>query len=299
MQYKAIRMVFLVLIVALVFTVMFTENKFVAKRKLYVSFARSDSIQAYIIKKGFSFLPVIYQKNIDPDNDGIFDRHRFVEYATDNFVNYDGLIALDWEGKAYQDLIDIFTPMELNNTAKSYIDPLVLLKNINLRKIETGYYGLPSKYSTRNNTDHKEKNHLDELYSFVDVLYPSLYLNKNSIFPGESIGFVKQHLLNALKTGCSKKKIYAFITHRWHPNSKYSPNALIPISIFEKYITTIKNTNHKGCFLDGIVWWGADEIWYDKKKSVRDSINKYGSIQKFIQQEIEKYANVIWKQLNE
>ncbi|GAB6194395.1 hypothetical protein [Desulfocastanea catecholica] len=279
----------------MIISLLFVNDVFSEEPKLYVSFAYSKNIENFIITKGFTFIPVIYPRNIDANNDGKLDQEIFLNYIQSTLNNYDGPVVLDWEGEACNSLLNYSQSSEKYEQAiLEFLKPIEIIKKTLTHEILIGYYGLPSKKNSLLHKTIEETKRLANIYEDIDIFYPSLYLNNDYLFADKSIEIIKKHLYNTLEIGCGNKNIYVFITHRWHPNSRFSPNKLVPLSIFEKYIKMISQTNYDGCHIDGLIWWGADEYWYNKgKKEIVVDLDRYPTMHEFNSIIIDNYANVI------
>lgn len=280
------------------------SDAFSAEYDLFVSFAGGGSIEDYVASKGFMRLPIVYPRYIDKNQDGRLDTEQYSNHIGNRFKSYAGPIALDWEGRAYRRLIGVKSVKEdVREIVDEYIKSVKLLQSVSTKHVTIGFYGFPSKVSTHNDSTMKEVSNLRKIYERIDILYPSLYLGRQG-FSKYTLDFTKKHLRNALQIRCEKKigkKVYAFITHRFHPNSRFTPNSLIPFDIFEDYIKTIRGVRYRECKIDGIVWWGADQHWYKKgwRKEIVSSINSYSSITDYNDKVIDRYADIIIKYFGE
>lgn len=279
-----------------------TSSALASDFDLFVSFAGRGTIEEHIIGRGFRQLPIIYQQNIDIDHDGKLDLKQYIDHVEGKYQSYAGPITIDWEGNAYLCLTgDPAADMNMNtkDVVDEFVRSIKLLQCLSKERLEIGFYGFPSKLSTRTNSTMEEANNLQKIYNEGQILYPSLYLNRNHLTTKGSIEFAREHLGNALKIACEgkkRKKVYAFITHRWHQKSRFSPHALIPADVFEDYIEAIREVRYENCRVDGIVWWGADEHWLKKrKKEIVASLVPYSNIPEYNKKVIDKYADIILK----
>lgn len=264
----------------------------------FVHFTGGGKIEEYIYNRGFYKMLVIYQQNLDEDQDGILDIDEYMNNIRIALEGLNNIIVLDWEGEPYLKITNnVVDSSEVGKIVLNYLEAISILKKHSGFNIDVGYFGFPSKGSTRRESINQETDTLFDLYDSVDVLFPSLYMNKRGISYNSELEFIKKHLQNALKISCgSTKKVYPFITHRWHPKSRYSANQLIPLPIFEEYIKAIKGISYENCYIDGIVWWGADDHWARKGREViKKSLSNYSTIEDYNTKVISNYANIIEK----
>jgi len=173
---------FAVLVLAVVILVASPVNGANPKEhELFVSFrlGGSSKIEAYIASKGFARLPIVYQRYMDRDQDGKLDLGFYIDHIGRRFGEYQGAVALDWEGKAYRRLIGgEIAKEEAGIIISEYVRSVSLLQSVSSKRLEIGFYGFPSKRCAHAKCTEKEVRDLQKLYDSVDILFPSLYLNR-------------------------------------------------------------------------------------------------------------------------
>ncbi len=185
-------------------------------------------------------------------------------------VNATGVAILDWEGRAMNKLNTApLQDSEFNRNLNEYRNMINIAKSIR-PKVKWGIYGLPFRnYWDRNDAWKNRAFMLMPLLSDCDIITPSVYdFYPDSIRENENKLYIEDNVLLALEIGQKlNKPVLPFVTHRL-PNSK-----LIPKKEFISHIGYIFKTKYLGKNVDGIIWWGPDEYYYNTRdKEVRNEV---------------------------
>jgi len=256
-------------------------------RKLYIAMSDvTPAIKSCMADNNITAIPVIYSKEVDPDNQLKVNEQSFTNVVQQKIpdASYAGYAAIDWEGKILLNLI--FSPV---NTSQ-YQDALgEYTKLIRLAKqlrpnAKWGFFPIPYP-PPADKANLKNVNPVTSLLKECDVFYPQLYVSYNertdsgSRSDSEKGQWVTDNVQSILATAKSlNKPVMPFIWHRFYGGgSEYKGNnlKLIPLNDFNTYVQKILSINYQGKKVDGLVWWGNDSYFYNTKSQVM--VNEFNS----------------------
>lgn len=226
----------------------YSSEQGIAPDMVFISFSGSN-VSAKV--------EAIYQVDIDPQNDGELDSEVFTSRLRDVDESVT-MLLLDWEGSLYSQI--------KNNPhaekSKQYVDNLAGALEIAKKdksSIDIGYYGLP--IDTEGTKREFEKELFSELYSKIDVFFPSAYLrdrHRKKYFArlnaGHDFETVNQYINDALQWACSYgNRVIPFVNHRYHPSG-----TAVAFGKIEQLLKQLHSAQFEDCKVDGIVWWNAD-----------------------------------------
>ena len=259
-------------------------------------------------------IDVLYRRNFDPDGDAISNKFEFLLPHEKEGKQFDYMVV-DWEGKHYKalraELLDKDYSEYLPLTKdKSNTSPSVLYGDMlnGVREVvgtgKLGVYGIPER--NFNSDAYLKAQPESSIYYFInqlDAFFPSAYL-KNSA-KGNNIESVVEHIEKSVLVGCKLGlPVYPFITHRYHPKSNRSKNALVPVEKFNEYIERLLEIEVSDCRLAGLIWWDSDLKKYTPgiapksmdrrgKVLITMDIESSGGVEKYYKNTTSKYALII------
>jgi len=257
-----------------------------SNRKLYIAMADlSPAIKSCMSQNGITAIPVIYSKEVDPDNQMKVNEQSFTNAVQQKIpdASYSGYAAVDWEGKILTNLI--FSPV---NTSQ-YQDALSeYLKLLNLAKqlrpnAKWGLFPIPYP-PPADKSKLKFINPVTDLLKACDVFFPQLYVSFNDRSDSgrrsnpEKDQWVVDNIQSILATAKAlNKPVLPFIWHRFYgTGSEFKGNnlKLIPLDEFNTYIDKIMSIDYQGKKVDGLVWWGNDSYFFKaKSQAMTDEFN--------------------------
>src|SRR5690606_22987991 len=147
-----------------------------------------------------------------------------------------GILVLNWEGKALDELISQKNIKEFNFYKKQFINALLHVKK-KRPNVKVGFYALPFRqYWNIDESFYIKNNALIDILKNQDFLAPSqyvFYIDNGSV--KGNLNYIQKNVEYALKLGKQlNKPVYPFVWQRVHPSNKCVGEALIPLNIFEK-----------------------------------------------------------------
>lgn len=172
---------------------------------------------------------------------------------------------------------------EFKTAVKLYVDAIKYAKKIR-PSVKWGHYGVPfTRWDDKSFL--LKNNKVIEIYSAVDVLFPSLY----AFYDDKEIPFSKNYeylydnLSLAIKMGKKyNKPVIPFVLHRFHSDNSRLQWTEIDDKFWKKYLQSILSINVNGKYADGIVWWGADTFFYNRPEGVNVTKNFKGTSKEFM-----------------
>lgn len=173
------------------------------------------------------------------------------------------------QGIAYIDLeapyLDYLMNSDVNSTEfkkskKLFLDVLSYVKN-SRPNVKWGYYYIPfTTYWGRTDQFYKKDDRISEIIKNSDVLFPSIYIFYNKLnFSIENKSYLGENTREVIKISQKyKKEVYPMIMSRYHPSNASLGYETLNESDFKMYVSTIRNTQFNGQYVDGIMLWNAD-----------------------------------------
>lgn len=182
-----------------------------------------------------------------------------------------GVGVIDIEGKAMKMLLRSDPSAENFKKAEALFLQVYKIAKEMRPNVDWGFYSLPIRaYWNRNKEWQNNNKKLAKILSTTDIIFPSVYDFYEDSNPGTGTKkdslYVDENVEMALSFGSKyKKPVMPFYWHRWHPSNKKVGMKVIPWTEFETSIQAGLNASFNGSRIKGIVWWGADQYFYDKK----------------------------------
>lgn len=262
-----IRLLFLILAVS---GCRASKNATLPYQSLGLTVAKSKRI----VSKKFNEVTVLYYNNL-VSHAGLQVDSLDVLNWLDDIIEVEGkskIFVIDWEGEMskvlrYEDrnskhYLKMFSLLE---------DLLFLIKN-NCNDIEVGFYGYPFRIFENSGPEWIDRQRdFVEILKHVDIIFPSVYDrvpdNISIRQPQKDYDYVKSNVEFALKMGYElDKKVMPFVWHRYSRKNRDYHLGLIPKDEFRRNIDAVYAAEYKGKYVDNIVWWGPDELFYKRGK---------------------------------
>ena len=238
-------------------------------------------------------IPRVYAcnlKNLDSNNDGVVEDEKLRDWLKRTFPNPNtkGYGVLDLEGKAEKTLHH--KPKgsnEFNKALTEFLRALTIAQK-ERPNIKWGFYGLPFRdYWNRDNGWHEDNAKIEVIFQQSDVIYPSIYdFFKSADIPKHRVRdslYVSDNVKEALKYGEKyNKPVLPFIWHRYHNSMKEIALERVEWEEMRQHITAALEAEVNGQYINGLVWWGDDQYFYNSKnKTVLKEVNKHQSYQDY------------------
>ncbi len=242
--------------------------------KIWVNNETSPAVKAYYPTYGAEDSIAIYQSSFDPDDDAKFDVDALV-YWVQTYVpeGYDKPLVMDWEGNWMAALFSNSGPA-FNDAMAEGIALLNLLKTLR-PNAPCGFYAVPLRIyyplpgMTTEETWHHYNDPLVPLMEASGALYPSLYdiyRNPQDVDQQDDLAYVALNVTSTLAMGYTLGlATYPYVMYRWHGSGNMCvAGRLIDEPEFHNHIQAIFDAQYAGTHVDGIVWWGADNGFYNE-----------------------------------
>lgn len=237
----------------------FAQNK----QKIFIQPQRYDEMIRDKIENDNRFQEVFiaYTAHVDPSKTDKVDLTVFIEYLNRVFPSKEqsGYLCIDLENQLYSDLKKYpHDSKEFLNAEKKFISLLTTVKKLR-PNLKVGFYGLPHKIVSSNDSFSSINNKLRNIIKKSDVLFPSLYLSySEKQYRGEKRNstLINNNLENALAVGLKyKKPVIPFIWYRIHPANKSYGGNILTVAEMENYVSKILEFQHQKTQVSGIVYW--------------------------------------------
>jgi len=231
----------------------------------------SKNVSDYLLQNNCAVAHLLTQSMIDPDKNQQPDLDVVKKYTAQLYpeTNATGLLVVDWEGQAFNDLRKYDKNNSRFQAAEAAYIRLVSAIKAYRPGLQVGVYGLPFRFfSDAQQVQDDAK--LDELLSKCDVLTPSLYIMYTDEEVGEqrNMDYLKQNMDQFLSDGARlKKPVIPFFWYKVHPgNKKFGMNVMSKDKV-QKYLSLLSTYSGRAGKLNGIIWWeGGEKI--DKTPAV-------------------------------
>ncbi|WP_146113779.1 hypothetical protein [Sphingobacterium gobiense] len=231
----------------------------------------SETTYTELKNKNIETLKVIYGVDIYPKDPLKADLEVMKAAIVKAFPdkNEYGYGMLDWEGKAYHILAHSRTETKaFKDIRAEFIRAISFAKKLR-PNVKWGFFEIPFRDVRFSNKETKLKSHskILELLRECDVLYPSMY------------GYTPNYIgsLNDVSYAISlaselNKEVFPMVWHRYQGDNNTKEKRywfeVIPKNLFVNRIRDIRKVKYNGKQVDGIVWWGKDTYFYEKKNRV-------------------------------
>lgn len=231
----------------------------------------------------------------------ILDEDKFQKYLIALYPKIDdkGICYIDFESPYFDDLLfEQKGSQKFNESMRIYVHAYQLGKKLR-PNVQFGFYNFPSSNSTFGNYWQANEK-FDELFRNSDIFFPSLYLSggyKDNSFE-KNFEYVKSNIELALSYGKKyNKPVYPFIMHRNYAEDKKVMFSNITFKEWKEYIQMLTTTSYQGKYIDGVVWWGADDFYYDREEGKNILKGRsFTSKEEFIEcndKELMKYSKIL------
>ncbi len=239
-------------------------------------------------------------RHLDPNRDKQLNLDvytKFLEQAASKRSESE-YVVLDWEW-IYKDLFAKDINSERCKNAFLQLEKCLEHGRKILPNKKWGFYNLPichyydyEKWRTKNLR-------ILDLLKKVDVFYPSLYdyYRDDNPYAGKKKDevYIRKNLdvvfdLNKLLD----KEIFVFVWHRWHYSNSIRPLYMIDLPEFRNHVAKIFAFKKFEKQVDGIVWWGSEQYFYNiKSKALVEEMKGYNDFSEYYENLVEKYLTVI------
>jgi hypothetical protein len=211
---------------------------------------------------------ILYQEAVDANNDGIFDGEEHLAVALKNYnvpSDYNGIIVMDWEGKAGTFLYT--APLESRAFASAVAQFFIAVKTAKKLRPNAvwGFYGIPSgTYWEMGEVWEKRLDAMKAIHDAVDAFFPSLYQayqTPQEWTQEQDNNQVAYNIIQALKRA-NGKPVYPYIGTRYYTCCGLRHNHLVEEKNLHNHIAAAFLPQWNGDKIDGIIWWGADQYFY-------------------------------------
>ncbi len=218
--------------------------------------------------------PLIDGRFIDPTNKDIFDSVSFKNGIIENFPNASdtGVGIIDWETASFDNLL--FKPAnssQLQQSIDLFSKILTLAKELR-PKVRWGIYNLPyySYWQRDNKLWLEQGNLLKPLLEKTDLLMISLYdFYKDGSPSTDDKAYIQDNVKMSLQIAeLLKKPLFVFIWQRYHASNPHIGLQLIPQKEFVLHIDNILQTEYHGLYVNGLIWFDAQNWFYKVKASI-------------------------------
>jgi hypothetical protein len=259
-----------------------------------------NGIPAALLQKyKTSFLPVVYQFAIDPD-DKIELRPDLLRKEIERFFpdrNAAGICVLDWEGNALVAISDNEPGTPLYEKAKNlFIEAMNVVRAFR-PNVKVGMFGINRvDIYKRDDAWVKKNDKMLPIYQASDILFPQVY--HYYPYPIHDANFDKQYVTDMMKLMIAygtklNKPVYAFIWHRYFDGEKS-----IDATEFYNHTLFAMQTKVSRRGIDGVVLWTGDEFWIGSKYAPVVSEQGNMSSEEFRQKNLNLYLGLMHKARN-
>ncbi|HWB19777.1 MAG TPA: hypothetical protein VG711_05715 [Phycisphaerales bacterium] len=236
--------------------------------KILVAEKPSSTVKQKYASHKAGDIVVFYTQDIDPGNVGAFNAQGQAKLTgeVNSFVpdvHYKGLIVLDWEGAAYQNLIANPGSQMQKSTMAEYIKATQFVRQMR-PQAKVSVYGVPpARYWNRDESWVALAESVKPLIQQLDCLCPSIYdfyaNAQNDDFAEANKAYAKDNARLALQMA-EGRPVYPFVWPRYHDSNQSWGMRLIPRSEFKALVTAMAQAEVDGRYINGVVWWGDDKM---------------------------------------
>lgn len=256
------------------------SNKFLAAQTKLADFkilvyaeSESQEVNTFIQRNNIQKVGFVGDTQfLDPNKKFAFSSAMMDQELQRAFPNKNevGIAYIDLEAPYIEFLKDADSHSEeFKKSKKLFLDVLEYAQKAR-PNVKWGFYGIPfTSYWTKTESFYNKDNRIAEILNKSDVLFPSIYIFYNKMnFILENESFIKVNAEQMIRIGQKyHKPVYPLIMSRYHPSSKTLGYESLSETDFRFYVSTLKNTNYHGKYLDGIMYWNADRYFYKTKEN--------------------------------
>ncbi len=217
--------------------------------------------------KGIIDIKYVNDAQFMSDKEYVYDESKLKNEINRSFPNANdsGIAYIDLESPYMERIHKPEDKEAFNKSIQLFVDVIRFAKKYR-PNVKWGYYYIPLTTYWDQNEEFYKKNE-DDLNTIIkecDILFPSLYHFYDQIYLSISNkNYYKRNVEESIKLGIKyNKPVILFVWHRYHPSNKNVPNELIPDDDWKNIIKEVSSNSYKNKFLDGILWWGADDYSY-------------------------------------
>ena len=269
MKNNSIKLLFLISISLLLFSFFQKEKEKNVQTKLYFSLGEyGNSMRGLMKNKSIQDIKYVNDAQFMTGVEYVFDEQKLKSEIDKSFplTNDSGIAYIDLEAPYIDRLQNPKDALNFNKSIQLYVSIIKAAKKYR-PNVKWGYYYIPltSYWDKTEAFYNKNQKDLSPIIKECDVLFPSLYTFYDQALlsiPNEQ--YLKRNVEECIKVGLQyNKPVLAFVWHRYHPSNKNFPMEIIPDSYWKKSINDIVTTSYNNHFLDGIVWWGSDNFFFN------------------------------------
>lgn len=267
--------------------------------KLLICNSLTKDINNFILNSPAKKIGIFGRAFLDPKKDGTFDKEIFKNRLFKSFPNknLEGIILLDLEGINFINILR-GSKEEKKKSIDIFIEIIKYAKNLR-PNVKFGYYGIPDrKYWHFNKKWEENISAWVEIIKHSDIIFPSVY----KLYPDSVNGIEKEneYIYTNINRALiikeqTKKPVFPVLSNRYHFGNKAHGMDLIPLEEFELYVERItKVQTENNTLIDGIVWWGADHYFFNKKRKKKEKkFLKFENFDEYIEPIFHDYFDVL------
>ena len=177
-----------------------------------------------------------------------------------------GIAYLDIESPYLEKLRDLSPDdNDFKKSLKLYLDILNIAQT-DRPNVSWGYYSIPFTTYWEISEDYFKKNiKITKLLKKCDVFFPSLYsFYKNTDMSTFNDKYAIENVKASLYLGLKfNKPVMPFVWHRYHNSHPKVGLEIIPEGEWYEHLRYILDTKINDNRVDGVVWWGPDQYFFD------------------------------------
>lgn len=222
-----------------------------------------DAMTNLMKSKGIVDIKYVNDAQFMSDKEYVFDEAKLKNEINRSFPNStdSGIAYIDLESPYIERIHKPEDKAQFTKSIQLFVDVIRFAKKYR-PNVKWGYYYIPlTTYWDKTDAFYKKNEEdLKTIIQECDILFPSLYHFYDQVYLSLSNEeYFEKNVEESIKLGLKyNKPVILFVWHRYHPSNKNVPNELIPDDEWGKIIKEVSTTTYKNKFLDGIVWWGAD-----------------------------------------
>jgi len=223
-----------------------------------------DGFDTLLKVNSYTWIPIIYENDIDPDKNGILNEDLFEKGIISLFPDstQSGICVLNWESPVIERLI------KNDRQSKNYKDQCnEMIKALKMAKrlrpkVKWGYYGLNIQaYYTRDKEWKYNSRAFDPVLKQADILFPSMYKFYPYSYASKDFeyNYAYENILINLQIGQElSKPVYPFIWPRFHDADTTVGLKSIPDNEWSDHIEFLSKAKFRNKKIDGLVMWTMD-----------------------------------------
>lgn len=263
---------------------------FVLQSIVFSSYAQNQDFKVYVLPQRYDEADAQYFETnslydryywigravLTPNRDGVVSEKSIRERLDLYFPNKNdgGVVSIDLEGEIMEDLKKYgANDRRFKKSEAIYLNMVNIVKTYR-PNVKIGIYGMPFRYFNRNTYKEADDKKLYNIFSKVDYLSPSFYIQYPEIEKGKDYNteYLKWNLDRTLKISKDVgKPLMPYVWHVVHPVNKKYGGKMMDSAEMSTYITYMQNYTAYGNKISGVLWW-------EEPQSSRYSFRKISSL---------------------